>query len=378
MTEIAKSFAVAVALAALCSAPAYAAASKCSSAKLKEAGKKAAGKAGCSAKAVAKANPVDSECIQKAEGKYVAGWANAESKGDCLSTGDETAIEAKVDAFVAELNSSLGGPGPSKCTSAKIKTAGKKAAAKTKCHSKAVAKDLAVDTACLQKAEDKFSTAFGKAEGKGDCISGNGDAAAIEADVDAFVVDLLAELTPSATTTTTSTTPVTTTTSTTIGGGVCGNGTQEPGESCDDGNTSNNDACPSNCVIAACSPISGSDRQVNVNFTPPVGVGVAGITVLVNYPEGKVSIPGSGNGIPAGIITNTPAGASSNSNDFDHALRQVVVNASNMPPGLLFRIHFENCTSAPAPVAGDFTCTVLDASDQNGNDVTGVTCTAIP
>jgi cysteine-rich repeat protein len=160
---------------------------------------------------------------------------------------------------------------------------------------------------------------------------------------------------------------------------VCGNGSQEPGESCDDGNTSNNDACPSDCVIAPCTPIVPSDRPIDVNFAPPVGVGVAGITVLVNYPEGKVIIPGSGNGLPAGTITNTPSGASANSNDFDHALREVVVNATNMPPGLLFRIHTQNCQGAPAPAAADFTCTVLDASDQNGNDVSGVTCTvAVP
>ena len=158
---------------------------------------------------------------------------------------------------------------------------------------------------------------------------------------------------------------------------VCGNGAQEPGESCDDGNTSNNDPCPANCIIAPCAPISGSERLLDVSFTPPAGVGVAGMTVLVDYPEGKVSIPGSGNGLPAGTITDLPAGASGNSNDFDHALREVVVNAINMPPGRLFRIHSQNCQDATAPTAGEFTCTVLDASDSSGNDVAGVTCAVV-
>jgi cysteine-rich repeat protein len=336
--------------------------SKCSSAKVKEAGKRADGKLKCHSKAVGKGVAVDGACLGKIETKFSSAWTKAESKGDCLSAGDIGAIEDKVDALVDDLNSALGGTGPSKCSSAKLKESGKKVAGKTKCHAKAVGKGVAVDSACLGKVETKFEAGFAKAEAKEDCLS-TGDAGATETAIDAFLDDLLAELSPPPTTTTT-----------TMPGPVCGNGTQEAGESCDDGNTSNNDSCPADCTIDACTPIASSDRQVSVNFAPPVGTGVAGIRVLLDYPEGKVSIPGSGGSVPAGIVTNFPPGASGPPNDLDHALRQLVANTSNMPPGLLFRVHFEDCQGAPAPTVGEFTCTVIDASDQDGNDVAGVTC----
>jgi hypothetical protein len=172
--------------------------SKCTSAKFKEAGKKAAGKTKCRSKAVGKGEAVDAACLTKAEGKFSAGWTKAEGKGDCATTGDVATIEAKVDAFLADLVTELtgGNPGPSKCTGAKLKVAGKKAASKTKCLSKAAAKALPVDGACISKAEGKFSAGWTKAEGKGDCLAPTGDVAAIEGKVDAFLDDLDSELLP--------------------------------------------------------------------------------------------------------------------------------------------------------------------------------------
>src|SRR4030095_133286 len=79
---------------------------------------------------------------------------------------------------------------------------------------------------------------------------------------------------------------------------VCGNSIVDVGESCDDGNTIDGDDCPGDCVIDACSPISGSVRGATVNWNAPSAVG--SLSVLVDYPEGKVSIPGSGGSIPAG------------------------------------------------------------------------------
>jgi hypothetical protein len=172
--------------------------SKCTSAKFKEAGKKVASKTKCQSKAVAKGVAVDPACLTKAEGKFGTGWTKAEGKGDCATTGDAAAIEAKVDALIADLQSELtgGNPGPSKCTGAKLKAAGKKAASKAKCQSKAAAKALAVDPACIGKAESKFNTGWAKAEGKADCLAPTGDLAVIEGKVDAFLDDLDSELLP--------------------------------------------------------------------------------------------------------------------------------------------------------------------------------------
>jgi hypothetical protein len=172
--------------------------SRCTATKLKEAGKKASAKASCQAKAAAKGLAVDPACLAKAETKFDAAWAKAEAKGDCLTTADAAAIEAKVDAHIADLVTELtgGNPGPSKCTALKLKDAGKKASAKAKCHSKAAAKSVAVAPACLSKAETKFDAVWAKAEGRNDCLAPTGDLAAIEGKVDAFIADLVSELRP--------------------------------------------------------------------------------------------------------------------------------------------------------------------------------------
>src|SRR5690349_17881823 len=83
-----------------------------------------------------------------------------------------------------------------KCAATKTKAAGKKAAAKAGCQSKAAQKGTAVDASCLMKAETKFSSAFSKAEAKGGCAT-SGDASTIEAKVDAFIDDLVKEVTGS-------------------------------------------------------------------------------------------------------------------------------------------------------------------------------------
>jgi len=89
-------------------------ASKCTAAKFKEAGKKVAAKASCHSKAVAKGILVDPACLMKAETRFDTGWAKAEAKGGCLTTSDNGAIEAKVDAHIADLVTELtgGDPGP--------------------------------------------------------------------------------------------------------------------------------------------------------------------------------------------------------------------------------------------------------------------------
>jgi hypothetical protein len=77
--------------------------------------------------------------------------------------------------------------------------------AKAKCHQKALLTGAAVDPACLDKAETKFTTAIGKADGQGLCTD---TASALEGLVDGCIESLVA----APPTTTTSTLPTTTTT----------------------------------------------------------------------------------------------------------------------------------------------------------------------
>jgi hypothetical protein len=77
-----------------------------------------------------------------------------------------------------------------KCAAAKTKAAGQKLYRKTKCHSKALARSTAVDADCLSTAEQKFSTAFSRAEAKGGCVV-SGDSGTVETSVDDCLATLL-------------------------------------------------------------------------------------------------------------------------------------------------------------------------------------------
>jgi cysteine-rich repeat protein len=150
---------------------------------------------------------------------------------------------------------------------------------------------------------------------------------------------------------------------------ACGNSNVSGDETCDDGNTSDFDNCPSDCIIDSCSNPGGS-YVVSVNFAGSEDV--AGITVFVDYPEGSVILPGSGSDASA-LVTNLPGTAGASANDYDHAVQVAVADFAAFPSGLLFNLDFQSCDGA-MPAAGEFTCTVLSAGDANLQPVSGVTC----
>ena len=78
------------------------------------------------------------------------------------------------------------------CAAAKLTAASKKAVAKLACWGKAVKMSVPVDDACLAKADQRFTAAFVAAEAKGRCRT-TGDAAAVEAHVDAIVMGLVVD-----------------------------------------------------------------------------------------------------------------------------------------------------------------------------------------
>jgi hypothetical protein len=176
-----------------------AAASKCASGQLKTTGKKARAKLTCHQKAANKGFFVDPDCLIKAETAFDERFADAVAEGDCQSASTAATIEAVVDAFVDDIVTDLR-PGPhSKCTGLKILDAGDKALTKLKCHSAATADGAAVDSACLTEAETKFDAGFADAETALDCLMPTGDAAAIEAKIDAFISTVESALRPSMT-----------------------------------------------------------------------------------------------------------------------------------------------------------------------------------
>lgn len=155
----------------------------------------------------------------------------------------------------------------------------------------------------------------------------------------------------------------------------------QTGETCDDGNHSDNDACPADCRIDACTPVTTTQRFVSVQFEPPLGALIAGMTVLVDYPEGKVDLPGNATTFPSGTISGVPTGSQISVNDLNfsgkgHAVRVTIAGQSGnaISPGQIIRFKFNDCQGATAPTADQFLCTVITASDPFLNRVSGVRC----
>lgn len=182
---------------------------------------------------------------------------------------------------------------------------------------------------------------------------------------------------PTTTSSSVTTTTSSSTTSTTLGG-LCGNGVIDAGETCDDGNQSDNDNCPADCVVAACTPVAGTVRQVTVSFASPPGVDVAALTLLMDYPEQKVFMPPAGPQTQIGAANFVPLYPPSDvlirGADLTHAVRGLVADSTAVPPGPIFQSKFQDCQGAAAPLTGEFACTVLDATDPFTNGVPGVTC----
>jgi hypothetical protein len=153
------------------------------------------GQSRCWSKAVARGALADAACLQSAAATSGGRVVKVRLAAGCLSTGGAAILAATVDAFVADLTASLrNAVGPSKCTAAKIAIAGRAARDKGNCQRRTILRGAAVDPVCSQRTTIKLAKRWASAEGKGDCQAGIGDAAAIEAKIDAFIAGVRAEL----------------------------------------------------------------------------------------------------------------------------------------------------------------------------------------
>lgn len=149
---------------------------------------------------------------------------------------------------------------------------------------------------------------------------------------------------------------------------VCGNGVLENGETCT--------SCAADCVVHACTATTPL-RTFAVTFSAPTGQDVSGITVLVGYKSGTVSLPGTGSASSVSSrIKNKPSNVIFSSFDLDYALRTVISRSTPIPPGRLYTVDFDSCTGATAPTAANFGCAVEGCANQFG-DVSGCTCAVL-
>ena len=143
------------------------------------------------------------------------------------------------------------------------------------------------------------------------------------------------------------------------GQACCGDRTIDSPETCDDGNFVSGDRCPDTCFIAACTAVPANTVTAHVTYTHPAGTIISGLGVFVDYPEGKVTVPTKG----AAVF-----GVSLDINNLSYAFSANAVKLGGLP-STFANVVFQSCDGAPAATAGDFTCTVTDASDDQGNVV---------
>jgi cysteine-rich repeat protein len=204
--------------------------------------------------------------------------------------------------------------------------------------------------------------------------------------------------TTTTTTTTTSTAEPTTTTSTTLVP-VCGNGVREGDEECDDGDSDPNDGCtnacticgneivtapescddgnlllddncPEDCRIEQCTATAEIAQTVTIVSSRP---DLTSIRFLLDYPDGKVALPGGpGPDSPGGTFSD--AAGDLQSFDVEHAVRLVVSVPFTFDTTTVLRVGFLGCGGSPLPAADEYRCNVIDASDANFESVAGVTC----
>jgi cysteine-rich repeat protein len=151
---------------------------------------------------------------------------------------------------------------------------------------------------------------------------------------------------------------------------VCGNGLVTAPETCDDGNLDDEDFCPSDCQVDFCQP-GTTKLTVTVTLSTP---DVAALTMFIDYPEGKLDLPGIGGDVPGGVVTG-PGTATTQPFDFDHAMRLVIFDVFNFGTTEVAKITFDRCAGSPFPTPEEFSCRLVgDASDENFEPVPGVQC----
>lgn len=167
---------------------------------------------------------------------------------------------------------------------------------------------------------------------------------------------------------------------------ACGDGIPDvlsKTETCDDGNTSDDDGCPSNCCVRACSLMQTRPLRVNVNFAAnDPNVFLTSLHLSIRYPDGVIDVPGIGDNpavidaVSSDIFAVTPR-------DFNFRLDLLLEDPSFLgySDGTAATITFGVCDqAAQAPAISSITCKVFDGGDADFNVIPGdeITCTLTP
>ncbi len=113
-----------------------------------------------------------------------------------------------------------------------------------------------------------------------------------------------------------------------------------------------------------------------IDLKPGAGQTLAGVKVVLDYPEHAVTIPGFGNQPEVKArVTGVPRDFLMEANDLDDSLIVAIAGTTALPKGKVFTVELDRCKDTPPVDAKDFRCTVDEASTPAGVLVEGATCT---
>jgi cysteine-rich repeat protein len=220
-------------------------------------------------------------------------------------------------------------------------------------------------------------------------VDGNRDGTVAINELIAAVNDALngcTAATPTATATpapTESVTPVPTSPICAMPSTACGDGFPDvlsKTETCDDGNTVDDDGCPSNCCVRACTLTQTRPLRVNVNFaaTNPE-VFLTSLNLFIRYPDGTLDVPGT-NDDPAVVASVSSDLFAVTPRDFNYGLNLLLEDPTLLgySDGTGATITFGVCDqAAQAPPLSNITCTVREGGDANFTVIPGdeIRCT---
>lgn len=152
-------------------------------------------------------------------------------------------------------------------------------------------------------------------------------------------------------------------TPTETGGGACGNGLLEVGETCED--------CPSDCAVRPCSA-TATAFSVTADLNPPLGQAPTAATILLAYDSGRLSIPGSGSdaSVRQRVRPPAPLPQSFAVNDLNYAVRVVITRST--PLAVLFSASFDVCEGATGSLA--YVACIVEGCAAGAGPVRGCSC----
>jgi hypothetical protein len=186
----------------------------CAGAKIRAATRAAACRVKLAGKEAASGQPVDQAKIDKCHGRLDATFARFEARGECVTVGDTEAAISLVEALVSDLEEQLALGTPNACQGEKLRLASRKVYCKGSLEARQAQHGGDLNPTRVERCEANFADGFADAEAAGGCNT-TGDAAAVEATVDAFLASVDLAFFPPPTTTSTSTSTTTSTSSTT-------------------------------------------------------------------------------------------------------------------------------------------------------------------